>query len=108
MLCTNCKRRTVLPAAALNESGFRVGADVEAYEPVGCARCKGTGYKGRVGLYSVMVMSERIKDLTITGAPESEITRVAREEGMQTLREDGLEKIRAGLTSVAEVARVAV
>jgi type IV pilus assembly protein PilB len=52
-------------------------------------------------------MTERIKDLTITGAPESEITAAAREEGMLTLREDGLTKVRAGVTSIAELARVA-
>jgi len=55
----------------------------------------------------VMGMSERIKDLTVNGAPEAEITEVAREEGMLTLREDGLTKVRAGVTSIAELARVA-
>ena len=55
-----------------------------------------------------MSMSERIKDLTVSGAPEAEITEVAREEGMQTLREDGLEKARQGQTSVEEVLRVVV
>ena len=90
------------------EAGFVVGADIEAYEPVGCARCSGTGYKGRVGLYSVMGMSERIKDLIDRRRRQRrEITEVAREEGMLTLREDGLDKVRAGVTAVAEVARVA-
>jgi type IV pilus assembly protein PilB len=105
-LCTYCKRRTVIPRSALAEAGFRVGADLEAYEPVGCARCSQTGYRGRIGLFSVMLMSEEIKDLTVAAAPESEISKIAREEGMLTLREDGLNKIRAGVTSVAEVARV--
>ena len=53
-LCTYCKRRTVIPQDALVEAGFRVGADLEAYEPVGCARCSHTGYRGRIGLFSVM------------------------------------------------------
>jgi type IV pilus assembly protein PilB len=92
---------------ALNSAGFRVGADLEAYEPVGCPRCSRTGYKGRMGLFSVMTMSDRVKDLTVAGAAEAEITAVAREEGMVTLREDGLAKVRAGVTSIAEVARVA-
>jgi type IV pilus assembly protein PilB len=105
-LCSYCKRRTVAPQAAMNEAGFRVGADLEAYEPVGCARCNRSGYRGRIGLFSVMPMSERIKDLAINGAAESEIAAAAGEEGMLTLREDGLLKIRAGVTSVAEVARV--
>ena len=70
-LCTHCKRRTVIPQEALLESGFRVGTDLEAYEPVGCGRCNHTGYKGRIGIFSVMEMSERIKDLTVGGAPEA-------------------------------------
>ena len=107
-LCTGCKRRTVIPVAALTEAGFRAGADIEAYEPVGCGRCNQSGYRGRTGLYSVMVMSERLRDMTIAGEPESQIADAAREEGMLTLREDGLEKVREGLTSIAEVARVSV
>jgi len=106
-LCTHCKRRTLLSQAALNESGFRVGTDLEAYEPVGCSRCNNTGYKGRIGIFSVMQMSERIKDLTVSGAADADITEVAREEGMLSLREDGLAKVRAGVTSAPELARVA-
>jgi type IV pilus assembly protein PilB len=105
-LCTHCKRRTVIPQAALAEAGFRVGGDIEAYEPVGCSRCSRSGYRGRIGLFSVMVMSERLTEMTIDGASEAEITEVARSEGMATLREDGLAKVRAGVTSIAEVARV--
>ena len=107
-LCIDCKRRAVLSRAALELAGFHVGADVEAWEPVGCGRCSGSGYRGRIGMYSVMRMSEALKDLTVSGAPQAEITRVARQEGMSTLREDGLEKVRQGLTSIEEVARVAV
>jgi type IV pilus assembly protein PilB len=105
-LCAHCKQRTVIPKSALEEAGFRVGADVEAYEPVGCARCGSSGYRGRIGLFSVMVMSDRIRDLTVRGAAEAEIAKVAHEEGMSTLREDGLAKVRAGVTSIEEVARV--
>jgi type IV pilus assembly protein PilB len=105
-LCTQCKRRTVVPPQALSEAGLRVGAEVEAYEPVGCARCNQSGYRGRVGLYSVMKMSERIKDMTVSHAAEAEIGAVAREEGMMTLREDGLAKVRSGQTSLEEVLRV--
>ncbi len=107
-LCTHCKRRTVLPRAVLESQGFRVGADVEAWEPVGCARCNGTGYRGRIGLYSVMRMSDDLKDMTVTGSPQAELERAARSEGMLTLREDGLDKVRQGLTSISEVARVSV
>ena len=105
-LCSYCKKRTVIPQAALTDAGFRVGADLEAYEPVGCARCNRSGYRGRIGLFSVMTMSERVKELTVEAAPEAEIATVAREEGMHSLREDGLDKVRAGVTSIQEVARV--
>jgi type IV pilus assembly protein PilB len=105
-LCSSCKQRTVIPTQALLEAGVRVGAEVEAYEPVGCARCGNSGYRGRVGIYSVMSLSERLKGMTIERAPEPEIAAVAREEGMLTLREDGISKVRAGNTSLEEVLRV--
>jgi len=105
-LCSHCKQRAVVPMQALTEAGIRVGADIEAYEPLGCARCNQSGYRGRVGLYSVMALSERIKELAIEQASEAEISAVAREEGKCTLREDGVTKIRAGKTSLEEVLRV--
>jgi type IV pilus assembly protein PilB len=105
-LCSHCKRRTIIPVQALADAGLRVGADVEAYEPVGCARCNGSGYRGRAGLYSVMPMSERIKEMAVAGASEAEIGGVATEEGMLSLREDGLIKVRAGTVSLEEVLRV--
>jgi type IV pilus assembly protein PilB len=105
-LCPNCKRRTLIPAAALIEAGISAAGDVEAYEPVGCARCAHTGYRGRVGIYSVMTLSERLKEMTVNRASEPEIAAVAQEEGMLTLREDGIVKVRAGMTSLEEVLRV--
>ncbi|HET7417726.1 MAG TPA: ATPase, T2SS/T4P/T4SS family [Solirubrobacterales bacterium] len=105
-LCTHCKRRAIIPVQALHEAGLRAAADLEGYEAAGCGRCGNNGYKGRVGLYSVMTMSERIKEMIVAQAPEAEIAAAAREEGMLTLREDGLEKIRGGSTSLEEVLRV--
>ena len=105
-LCSHCKHRTVIPPQALEEAEIRVGVEIEAYEPLGCARCNQSGYRGRVGLYSVMKMSERIKEMAVASAPEAEIAAAAREEGMLTLREDGIGKVRAGLTSLEEVLRV--
>jgi type IV pilus assembly protein PilB len=107
VLCPHCKRRTVVSREVLEEAGFRVGTDVEAYEPVGCQRCHGSGYHGRMGIYSVMVMSERIKEMVVNLASEAEVASVAIEEGMLTLRQAGMEKVRSGLTSVQEVSRVA-
>ena len=61
-LCTYCKRRTMLSVSSLEKAGFNAAFDLEAYEPVGCSRCGGTGYKGRTGLYEVMSISEEIRD----------------------------------------------
>jgi len=105
-LCTHCKRRTIVPPQALADAEIRVGGELEAYEPTGCSRCNQSGYKGRAGIYSVMKLSDRIKEMIVSQAPEAEIAAVAREEGMLTLREDGLAKVRAGLTSLEEVIRV--
>jgi type IV pilus assembly protein PilB len=105
-LCAHCKRRTVVPAQALADAEIRVGAEIEAYEPVGCGRCNQSGYRGRVGIFSVMTLSERIKEMAVGQAPEAELATVAREEGMLTLREDGIAKVRAGKTSLEEVLRV--
>ncbi len=105
-LCTHCKRRTIVPPNVLAEADVRVGGDLEAYEPVGCSRCNQSGYRGRVGIFSVMRLSERIKEMAVEHASEAEIAATAREEGMLTLREDGLHKVRAGLTSLEEVVRV--
>jgi type IV pilus assembly protein PilB len=105
-LCTHCKRRTIVPPQALADAEIRVGGDIEAYEPVGCSRCNQSGYRGRVGIYSVMKMSDRIKEMTVSQASEADIAGVAREEGMLTLREDGLTKVRSGQTSLEEVLRV--
>jgi type IV pilus assembly protein PilB len=105
-LCTHCKQRTIVPPQALADAEIRVGGEIEAYEPVGCSRCNQSGYKGRVGLYSVMAMGERIKEMVVAQEPEAEIGKIAREEGMLTLREDGIAKVRAGLTSLEEVIRV--
>ena len=105
-LCSHCKRRTVLSAEALAGAGVRAGAEVEGYEPVGCPRCNDSGYRGRVGIYSAMSMSETLKELTIKRAAEPEIAGVAEEEGMLTLREDGMSKVRSGVTSLEEVLRV--
>jgi type IV pilus assembly protein PilB len=105
-LCSHCKQRTVVPPQALADAEIRVGGEIEAYEPTGCSRCNQSGYRGRVGLYSVMRMGERIKEMAVAQAPEAEIAATAREEGMFTLREDGIAKVRAGLTSLEEVIRV--
>ena len=65
------------------------------------------GYRGRIGIYSVMVMSERLKEMVVNLTPEADVSKAAKEEGMLTLKEAGLVKVRAGVTSIEEVSRVA-
>jgi type IV pilus assembly protein PilB len=75
---------------------------------VGCPACGKTGFKGRVGLYEVMLVTEEIEKLTVERISSEDIRKVAMEQGMITLRQDGLEKVRMGLTSIEEVFRVVV
>jgi type IV pilus assembly protein PilB len=105
-LCTHCKQRTLLSVSALEKAGFHAAFDLEAYEPVGCGRCGGSGYKGRTGLYEVMTISDEIRDLTVERSSADEIKKVAVAQGMRPLRADGFEKVKNGVTSIAEVARV--
>jgi type IV pilus assembly protein PilB len=106
MLCMNCKERTMLSADALLKSGFEVPYDIEAYEPRGCARCKYSGYKGRIGLYEAMIMTPELRELAIERASADQIRRLAVQQGMQLLQRDGFDKVRAGITAIEEVARV--
>jgi type IV pilus assembly protein PilB len=103
MLCPHCKRRQSVSESVLAEHGL---AGSEPYEPVGCSRCSGSGYRGRVGLYEVMTVSERIRGLILERAAVDDMVAVALEEGMLRLRDDGLQKVREGLTSIAEVERM--
>jgi len=110
-ICSNCKVEvTDIPSKTLIEVGFPPDAvgTFKLYKGRGCGTCNGTGYKGRVGLYEVMEISEGIRDLIMVGATAVEIKRKALEEGMLTLRMSGLEKIKAGITTIEEVLRETV
>jgi len=110
-VCSGCKIEvTDVPSKTLIEIGFPPEAvgTFKLYKGRGCGTCNGTGYKGRVGLYEVMEISEGIRDLIMVGATAVEIKRKALEEGMLTLRMSGLEKIKAGVTSIEEVLRETV
>ncbi len=102
-LCTSCRRPVAVPAGDVGLAG---GRKVEVYEAVGCQRCRTTGYRGRIGLFEVMTVSEEIRAQIVARAPAGEITATAIAQGMRTLAEDGLDKVRAGQTTLAEVARV--
>jgi type IV pilus assembly protein PilB len=103
MLCKHCKRPQKVPDSVLAEHGL-TGA--EPYEPVGCSRCGGSGYRGRVGLYEVMTVSEEIRALILERASVDDMVTVAVRQGMLRLRDDGMHKVREGLTSIAEIERM--
>jgi len=102
-LCTHCKREQKVPEAVLAEHGL---AGVTVYEPVGCSRCAGSGYRGRLAIYEVMTVSEPIRALILERASVDDMVEVALREGMQRLRDDGLQKVREGVTSIAEIERM--
>jgi type IV pilus assembly protein PilB len=104
-LC-ECKQQVKLSKAMLAENGFDVARGITAYEPGACVRCAQTGYKGRTGLYEVMVMTDELRRPILARASQDELREAARAGGMRTLHEAGLEKVRQGITSVAEVLRV--
>ena len=104
-LC-ECKQQVKLTKAMLAENGFEVARGITAYEPGACVRCAQTGYKGRTGLYEVMVITDALRRPILDGASQDKLREAARAGGMRTLHEAGLEKVRQGITSVAEVLRV--
>jgi type IV pilus assembly protein PilB len=103
MLCPHCKRPANLPENVLREYGLQ---GIQPYEPVGCSRCSASGYRGRVGIYEVMRISEEIRTQILQHASVDDIAATAVREGMHRLHDDGIEKVRAGLTSIEEVERM--
>jgi type IV pilus assembly protein PilB len=110
-LCDHCKEAYQPSEAELKYAGFQerdINKIKELFRPAGCSRCGKTGYRGRLGLYEIMPISEEIEMLTAERKSSEDIKKVAIEQGMVTLRDDGLEKVRAGMTSLEEIFRVVV
>jgi type IV pilus assembly protein PilB len=108
-LCQHCRKAVVVDGETVRANGYECdAARVEAFEAVGCGRCGATGYKGRIGLYEVMPVTEEIRSLAVRRASADAIAEAARRAGMRQLRAEGLAKVRAGVTSFAELARVTV
>jgi type IV pilus assembly protein PilB len=112
-LCTHCCEMYTPSVEDLLKA--RVSSEVAAasdgmvfYRKKGCPRCNQTGYKGRIGVYQLLTMSEQLETLAVTKASREDIERAAIEEGMRTLWDDGLAKVAAGLTSIEELARVSI
>jgi type IV pilus assembly protein PilB len=104
-LC-NCKAETAIDEEAMLAAGFKeedLDGSWKAYRPVGCDRCGGNGFKGRVGIYQVMPITEEIQRIILAGGNAMEIAVQAKLEGVSDLRESGLRKVKQGLTTIEEV-----
>jgi type IV pilus assembly protein PilB len=106
-ICKECREEISMPTQALVDVGFPLdeAQRVKLYKGRGCSNCNNTGYRGRVGLFEVMEMSEDLRELILSGASAMELRRKAIEEGMISLRASGIQKVREGLTTVEEVVR---
>lgn len=106
-LCEHCKTLIQIPPETLLQEGFKKTElnDLEIYGPVGCDACT-NGYKGRIGLYEMLQMNDHIGQMIMSGSNSLDIAKAARDNGMVTLRESGLEKIKTGITSLEEINRV--
>jgi type IV pilus assembly protein PilB len=109
-VCKDCKEEAHMPPEGLVEIGFKPeeASSLKLYKGRGCETCLNTGYKGRVGLYEVMEVTDELRELIIIGASAIELRRKAIECGMITLRESGLCKIREGITTIEEVVKETV
>ncbi len=109
-ICSACKEEVTLPVEGLIEVGFskEEAAELKIYKGKGCTVCNNTGFKGRVGLYEVMEITDELRELIIIGASAMELRRKAIDLGMITLRESGLCKIREGITTIEEVVKETV
>jgi len=109
-VCSNCKEEAPLPPPALMQAGFNEedANSVVPFKGAGCDRCNTTGYKGRVGLYEVMEIGEELRELILVGASGLELRRKAVDEGMITLRQSGLRKVKDSMTTIEEVVRETV
>ena len=104
IICKKCKEKDTPDDAVLKELGLKKGDSF--YKGKGCEACKGSGYVGRIGIFEMLRMSEGIKKLASRRASDDEIRKLAVQEGMRTLRQDGLEKVEAGITTIEEILRV--
>ena len=108
VICPNCKKQVQLPPQVLQEAGLdpKEWADVALYEGAGCLECSGSGFHGRTAICELLDLSDRIREMIIDRRPSSEIKRAAKEEGMEFLRESGLARVRAGMTTLREINKV--
>jgi type IV pilus assembly protein PilB len=103
-LCLRCREEYIPPPEVASEVGLPEGLPL--YRPIGCNHCSGTGYRGRLALFELMTVTEEIELMAVERRSSDDIRRLALSQGMRTLREDGFEKVRNGVTSLEEVLRI--
>ena len=108
VICSKCKEAYVPPMDALKRLGVDAerGADIHLFRGRGCDACRKTGYKGRIGAFELMVMTERLRAMVVAGAPTEQLRDAAIEEGMRTLKHDAVQKVLEGVTTFEEMLRV--
>jgi type II secretory ATPase GspE/PulE/Tfp pilus assembly ATPase PilB-like protein len=108
VICPKCKEQYKPPIDAVKRLGIPTdeGSPVTFYRGRGCEHCKGSGYKGRIGVYELMIVTDQIRDLILKRSSSYEIREAAIKGGMKTLKEDAMEKILLGTTSLEESLRV--
>jgi len=109
-LCRDCRQEYAPELQGLQKIGFPLQGDEapQLFKAVGCKKCNNTGYKGRIGLYEALLVNDEIERLTVDRGTADQMHRAAVEDGMVTMREDGFEKVRQGITSIEEIMRVLI
>jgi type II secretory ATPase GspE/PulE/Tfp pilus assembly ATPase PilB-like protein len=107
-LCPECKRPGIPPLSLLRQAGLSPEEPIEYQEPVGCAACSQIGYKGRQGIFELLIVDNVLRELIAGKVPSHELFEAARKQGMIPLLQDGIERVREGSTSLEEVLRVAM
>jgi type II secretory ATPase GspE/PulE/Tfp pilus assembly ATPase PilB-like protein len=104
VICPKCKEKYTPEPAVLKDLGLKEGTQL--YKGKGCDACKNSGYAGRLGIYELLHVSDEIKKSVVARAAANEIKKIALKEGMRTLRDDGMDKLKRGITTVEELLRV--
>ena len=108
-LCTHCKRPEDIPPEALIQAGFQeqdLDGSWQAYGPAGCDNCLGTGYKGRMGIYEVLPITDEMRQIIMRNGTVLDIAEQSQKEGVRNLRQSGLLKVKQGMTSLEEIEAV--
>ncbi|MDD5775713.1 MAG: ATPase, T2SS/T4P/T4SS family, partial [Candidatus Omnitrophica bacterium] len=106
VICENCKEEYTPSRALADKWGISLKTNPVLYRGRGCDHCKGTGFRGRTGIFELMVIDDELREMVISGASTINLRKKAQEKGMQLLSQDGMLKVVSGITTIEEIARV--